>query len=93
MERVLEPIFQPVRAMVATLYDVLFDAAQKVWKLARPVAMIGLLFDLLTGKLGWINTMLGYYRQFMHDTSGASWIVLALGTLLILTYFSGGKRG
>jgi hypothetical protein len=93
MDRILEPIFQPVKVLIGTVYDVLFDAAQKVWKLAKPVAMIGLLVDLLTGKLGWIQTMLGYYRTFMHDTSGSSWIVLVLAAVLVLTYMSGGKKG
>lgn len=89
MEKVFEPIFVPVRGLINTLYDLLMDASQKVWKLAKPIVMIGLLFDLISGKLGWINTMLGYYRTFMHDTSGASWVVLALGTLLVMTCMHG----
>lgn len=88
MERVLEPIFSPIKELIAHVYDLLFDAANKVWKLAKPVAMIGLLLDFLTGKLGWITTIMNYYRQFMHDTSGASWIVLVVFAMLALTYLT-----
>ncbi len=92
MERVFEPIFMPIKGLVAMIYEVLHDAAHKVWDLARPIAMVGLLFDLLTGKLGWISVMLGYYKQFMQDTSGTSSMVLVLGSVLILTYMSGNKK-
>jgi hypothetical protein len=81
-------LFAPVRDLVGGLYDLLMDSATKVWALAKPVAMIGLLFDLLTSRLGWIDSILAYYHRFMHDTSGASSLVLVLGTVLVLTYFA-----
>ena len=92
MERILEPLFEPLKILMNTVYDVLMDAAQKVWRLAKPVAMIGLLIDLLTAKLGWIHTIIGYYNEFMRATSGTSWLVLLLVTVLILSFMHGGKK-
>lgn len=75
---------EPVKELVGSLYDLLFDAAQKVWSLVKPVFLIGLAFDLVTGKLGWINQILGVYRQVITDTSGASWLVLIVLAILFL---------
>ncbi|MBI4126586.1 MAG: hypothetical protein HY465_03750, partial [Deltaproteobacteria bacterium] len=61
--------FDPVKDLVGSLYDVLFDAANKVWNLVKPILLIGLVFDLVTGKLGWINQLMGYYQQLMQYTS------------------------
>jgi len=80
-------IFQPVKDLVGHLYDVFFDAAQKVWSLAKPVILIGLTIDFVTGKLGWISQILEYYRQALTYTSGASWFLLLVVALLVLNFF------
>lgn len=78
-------LFEPVHDLISSLYDLLHDAADKVWSLAKPIAMIGLLFDLLTGKLGWIGSILDFYKQFLGHTSGTSWLVLVILGLLVLS--------
>lgn len=85
-------VFAPVKDLVKGLYDLVMDAATKVWSLAKPIVLIGLLFDLVTAKIGWISNILVYYRQFMHDTSGSAPLVLILGTVLVLTYFAKSRR-
>ena len=78
-------LFQPLQDLVGSLYDLLHDAADKVWGLAKPIAMIGLLFDLLTGKLGWISSIMEVYKTFLQHTSGTSWLVLVLAALVVLS--------
>ncbi|MDO8462343.1 MAG: hypothetical protein Q7S98_05740 [Deltaproteobacteria bacterium] len=85
-------IFQPLQDLIGSVYDLLHDAAEKVWSLAKPIAMIGLLVDFLTGKLGWISSMLGYYKQFLADTSGTSWLVLVLAVLLAMSCMANCKK-
>jgi len=78
-------LFQPLQDLIGSVYDLLHDAADKVLALAKPIAMIGLLVDLLTGKLGWIDNILSYYRAALNYTSGTSWLVLILAALLLLS--------
>jgi putative exporter of polyketide antibiotics len=79
----MDKLFDPIRDLVASLYDVLSDAAHKVWALVKPIFLIGMVFDLATGNLGWINQILGYYRDLLAYTSGASWLVIVFGALLL----------
>lgn len=81
-------LFTPVKDLVDSIYDVLFDAASKVWSLAKPVILIGLAVDLVTGKLGWIGTILEYYRRTLEYTAGTSWLVLVIGGMVVLTWFT-----
>lgn len=81
-------LFAPVKDLVGGVYDVLFDAASKVWNLAKPVILIGLAVDLVTGKLGWIGTILEYYRRTLEYTAGTSWLVLVIGGMIALTWFA-----
>jgi cobalamin biosynthesis protein CobD/CbiB len=83
----MERLFEPIKDLIGALYDLLIDAAEKVWNVAKPVVMIGLLIDLVSGQLGWINQILGYYHQAISYTSGASWLLAILGFLLILHFF------
>ena len=82
----MEKVFSPVTDLIGSLYDLLFDAATKVWSLAKPVVMIGLLFDLITGHLGWISQILGHYRDFMLFTSQASTLVLIVVAVVTLAF-------
>lgn len=79
-------IFQPLQDLVGGCYDFCYDAACKVWNLAKPLALIGLLFDLMTGKLGWIDHILVNYRAILQHTSGTHWLVLVLGVLVLLSW-------
>lgn len=81
-------LFTPVKDLVGSIFDVLYDAAQKVWSLAKPVILVGLTVDLVTGKLGWIGTILEYYRRTLEYTAGTSWLVLIIGGLLAMTWFA-----
>lgn len=81
-------LFAPVKDLVGGIYDVLFDAASKVWSLAKPVILIGLAVDLISGKLGWIGTILEYYRRTLEYTAGTSWLVLVIGGMIVLTWFT-----
>lgn len=81
-------IFEPIKDLFGAVYDLLFDAAQKVWSLAKPVILIGLAIDLISGKLGWISQILEFYRQMLDYTAGASWMVLVFAALVVLGYFS-----
>lgn len=80
----MERLLSPIKDLIGSLYDLLFDAAQKVWSLVKPIFLIGIVFDLVTGKLGWINQLLGVYQQVLTSTSGASWLVVFLVALLAL---------
>ncbi len=80
----MEKLLAPIKDLIGSLYDLLFDAAQKVWSLAKPIFLIGVVFDLVTGKLGWINQLLEIYRQVLSTTSGASWLVVVVVALLAL---------
>ena len=84
----MEKVFAPIKDLVGAVYGVLYDAAQKVWTLAKPIVLIGLLFDLVTGELGWIGSILDYYRQFLNYTSGTSWLVLVIAGFLVLGFFA-----
>lgn len=84
----MSTLFTPVKDLVGNIYDLLFDAAQKVWSLVKPVLFIGLTLDLVTGKLGWIGTILDYYRRTLEYTAGTSWLVLVIGGMLALAYFA-----
>lgn len=88
----MDKLFKPLQDLISSLYDLLFDAAQKVWSLFQPVALVGLLFDLLTGKLGWIDSILGFYHQFLSHTTGANWWVLLLVALLVFGCCSSCKK-
>ena len=81
-------LFTPVKDLVGSIYDVLFDAATKVWSLVKPVVLIDLTVDLVTGKLGWITTILEYYRRTLEYTAGTSWLVLIIGGLLVMSWFA-----
>lgn len=81
-------LFAPVKDLIGGIYDVLFDAASKVWNLAKPVILIGLAVDLVTGKLGWIGTILEYYRRTLEYTAGTSWLVLVIAGMLALSWFA-----
>lgn len=82
----MNQIFTPVTDLVGSLHQVLHDAAVKVWDLVKPIFLIGVVFDLVTSQLGWIESMLGYYNQFMIYTSGASWLVVLLGAMMLLSF-------
>lgn len=84
----MENLFAPIKNLVGAVYDVIYDAAQKVWSLIKPVILIGLALDLVTGKLGWIATILEYYRRTLEYTAGTSWLVLVIGGLVVLTFFT-----
>ena len=84
----MEKLFAPIKDLVGGVYGVLYDAATKVWSLAKPVILIGLLFDLVTGKLGWISNILELYRQTLTYTAGTSWLVLTILGCLALTWFT-----
>ncbi len=81
-------LFTPVKDLVGGVYDVLFDAATKVWSLVKPILLIGLAVDLVTGKLNWITTILEYYRRTLEYTAGTSWLVLVIGGMIALTWFT-----
>lgn len=81
-------IFEPVKDLIGSVYDLLYDAATKVWSLVKPVILIGLLVDLVTGKLGFISQMLEFYRQTLNYTAGTSWLVLIIGGLIVMTWFT-----
>jgi len=83
----MERLFQPVKDLVAAIYDVIYDAAGKVWNLVKPVVLIGLVVDLVTGQLGWIGQILEYYRLALSYTTGASWLVLVIFAVLFLHFF------
>lgn len=83
----MSKFFEPVKDLVASLYDVFHDAAEKVWSLAKPVLLIGLAIDFVSAKLGWITQILEYYRQGLAYTSDASHFVLILGALMLLYFF------
>lgn len=85
---IMANLFTPVKDLVGGIYDVLFDAASKVWSLVKPVILIGLAVDLVTGKLGWIGTILEYYRRTLEYTAGTSWLVLVIGGMVVLTWFA-----
>ena len=84
-------LFTPVKDLVGSIYDVLFDAAAKVWSLVKPILLIGLAIDLVTGKLGWIGTILEYYRRTLEYTAGTSWLVLVIGGLVMLSWCTKNK--
>lgn len=84
----MEKLFMPIKDLIDSLYGVLYDAAEKVWNLAKPVVFIGLLYDLVSGKLGWINSILEYYRQTLSYTSGSHWLVLCFVGLIALSFFA-----
>ena len=81
-------LFAPVKDLVGSLYDFLYDAAGKVWNLAKPIIMIGLLVDLVTAKLGWISMILGFFHQALNVIASASWIALLFFGVVVLAYFS-----
>lgn len=83
----MEKLFSPIKDLIGGLYDVMYDAAQKVWSLAKPIFLIGVTVDLVTGKLGWINSMLEYYHQTLNYTSGTHWLVMVIGGLFLLSFF------
>ena len=78
--------FDSVKDLVGSLYDVLYDAANKVWSLAKPVLFVGLVVDLVSGKLGWIGQIVGYYKQIVDYTSGASTLVVVIIGLVVLSW-------
>ncbi|MBI4125699.1 MAG: hypothetical protein HY466_07210 [Deltaproteobacteria bacterium] len=84
----MEKLFAPLKDLVGAVYGLLYDAATKVWNLAKPVIMIGLLIDLVTAKLGWITHILEYYRRTLEYTGGTHWLVLIIGGLVALAFFS-----
>lgn len=84
----MDKLFAPLKDLIGSVYDFLYDAATKVWSLAKPIVFIGLLFDLITGKFGWIQSILGIYRQFLSYTSGTHWLVLVLLTVVVVSFFS-----
>lgn len=81
-------LFSPVKDLVGSVYDLIYDAAQKVWSLVKPILLIGLAIDLVTAKLGWIHTILEYYHRTLDYTAGTSWLVLVIGGMLVLTWFT-----
>lgn len=81
-------MFAPVKDLVGSLYEFLFDAAGKVWNLAKPIVMIGLLIDLITAKFGWISMMLGFFHQTLDVIATASWITLVFCGIVLLAFFS-----
>ena len=84
----MDKLFAPIKDLVGGVYGVLYDAACKVWSLAKPVILIGLVVDLVTGKLGWIGSIMEYYRQFLNYTSGTSWMVLLIAGVILFGFFS-----
>jgi len=82
----MEKLFTPVKDLIGSIYDVVYDAAQKVWSLVKPLFLIGVTFDLVTGKLGWVNSLLEYYHQTLNYTSGTNWLVLIIGGLFLLAF-------
>lgn len=81
-------LLAPVKDLIGTLYDFLFDAAQKVWSLAKPVILIGLLIDLISGQLGWISQILEFYHKTLTYTAAAPWFVLVVFGVVALGFFS-----
>lgn len=82
----MERAFAPAKDLVGSVYELLHDAAQKAWSLARPVFFVGLLVDFVTARLGWIDTVMRYYRDFISATSGGSTLVVVLLAILAYTY-------
>lgn len=80
-------IFEPIKDLFGAVYDLVFDSLQKVLSLAKPVLTVGLLFDLVTGKLGWISQILEVYQRVLSYTAGASWLVVAALVLIAIGYF------
>lgn len=87
-EEIMEKLFAPIKDLVGAVYDIVYDAATKVWNLAKPVILIGLLIDLVTHKLGWVDTILEYYRRTLDYTGGTHWLVLIIGGMVLLAWFS-----
>jgi len=85
-------LFAPIKDLVGAVYDVLFDAATKVWSLLKPVVLIGLLFDLVTGQLGWITNILTYYDKLLTFTGGAHWLIILVIGLLAVNWFATTKK-
>lgn len=81
----MEKLFAPITDLVGSLHGMLLDAAQKIWSLVKPIFMIGIVFDLVSGRLGWIDQLLGTYNQLLAATSGASWLVVVVGALILLS--------
>lgn len=84
----MEKLFAPIKDLVGSVYDVIYDAATKVWSLIKPIVLIGLVVDLVTAKLGWIATILEFYRRILDYTGGTHWLVLIIGGLVALAWFS-----
>lgn len=84
-------LFAPIKDLLGSCFDFLSDAAQKVWSLAKPVILIGLLIDLVSAKLGWITQILDVYRRILEATAGTSWVVLLLLAFVVVSFFQ--RRG
>ena len=83
----MEKIFEPIKDLIGSVYNLLFDAATKVWSLVKPIFLIGLVVDLVTGKLGWITQILEFYRQAISYTATASWWLVLVMALLLFHFF------
>ncbi len=74
-----------VKGLVGNVYDVLYDAAEKVWSLVKPIFLIGIVFDLVTNKLGWINQIVMLYKDVVAYTStGSTLVVVIIGLLAVI---------
>jgi flagellar biosynthesis protein FliR len=84
----MKTLLAPLSDLIASLYDFLIDAADKVLSLAKPVITVGLLIDVVTGKLGWIDHILDLYNKTLSHTSSASMIVVIIVGLILLGYLT-----
>ena len=83
----MKQLFSPLTELIGSLYDFLYDAAQKVLSLAKPVVVVGLLIDVITGKLGWIDHILEVYHRTLGYTSSASMLVVLFLGLVAVAMF------
>ncbi|OGP14534.1 MAG: hypothetical protein A3I75_00740 [Deltaproteobacteria bacterium RIFCSPLOWO2_02_FULL_50_16] len=80
----MKQLLSPLTDLIGSLYDFLFDAASKVLNLAKPVITVGLLIDVVTGKLGFIDHILDFYQKTLSTTSGASMMVVIVIGIVVL---------
>lgn len=79
--------FEPIKDLFGAVYDLIYDAATKVWALAKPILLVGLVFDLVTARLGWISQILDVYHRLLEYTAGASWVVVVAIALVFVSLF------
>ena len=84
----MKALFTPLIDLVSSLYNFLSDMAKKAMDLAKPVVVLGLLIDLVSGKLGWIDHILAVYRKTLEFTAEAPVLIVVIVAIIILAFIA-----